>query len=560
MSRILVVDDMAMIREPVVAALKAKGYDAVGVPSGEEAMAYLESAGADVILLDLVMPGMDGIATLEAVRRLPGHENTRVILLTASSDRECIIHAAKLGVRDYLLKSCFIMKDLLDRLNKYAGPAAPPAVSGGHGGTSRAAATEYAAPAGQDEKSRQLRREVTLRRISDAQIKAMPGAVGELLSITNSPRCDLSDVAAVLKRDPVLSMRMLRIANSAAFASARARIGTIDEAVRHIGLREIHRVAASVGIFETFGGGGAGLDLLRTWQHSLAVGRLMETLAKSIEGCEAGLAYTIGLCHDLPDIMLHQYLPEESAAINKLVGAGTPRRQAEVEVLGMSYADTAKHWLPRLRLHSTISNPITAFFTAIASGRPEFHGEMLPALLHLSESYANAVMLGRCLQDGVGPITKLECHNIPGRLPALDPQEVRQDAISVLGLFGEFPAADVKSACDQPLPQSPVRVLYVRDGRFADFDPLHAALELLSERVTVVEDVRHLPPTMAAFDAVIEIDAQLPASVRKQLPVLQLLSGEGKRAAPNSGQALLPVPLKDVSAFLAQVEESMAAV
>src|SRR6185369_11817441 len=103
--KILVVDDMALIREPVTAALKTNGYDAQAAESGQAAIEKLRQWPADVILLDIKMPNMDGIETLRALRGLRGHEQTRVMFLTASSDREHIITAAKLGVRDYLLKS-----------------------------------------------------------------------------------------------------------------------------------------------------------------------------------------------------------------------------------------------------------------------------------------------------------------------------------------------------------------------------------------------------------------------------------------------------------------------
>lgn len=101
--RILIVDDEPDFLETLVARFKKRDIDAVGVRSGEEALAIMEEKLFDVVILDLKMPGgMDGIEALRAMKRL--QPLTEVILLTGHGSVETSIEGMKLGAFDYLLK------------------------------------------------------------------------------------------------------------------------------------------------------------------------------------------------------------------------------------------------------------------------------------------------------------------------------------------------------------------------------------------------------------------------------------------------------------------------
>jgi len=129
----MVVDDMAVVREPIAASLRGAGYTTVCVADGELALAVMRKTPPDLLLLDLSMPGMDGMAVLRAMRARPETAETPVILLTASSQKGHVVEAASLGVKDYLLKSNFALSDLLARVGNYLPPvhkSAPRAVAG----------------------------------------------------------------------------------------------------------------------------------------------------------------------------------------------------------------------------------------------------------------------------------------------------------------------------------------------------------------------------------------------------------------------------------------------
>lgn len=103
-ARILVVDDERSIRLFLEEELTRRGYEVTSVASGEEALARIERDEFDVALLDLKLPGIDGLQVLDAIRRR--WPDTGVILLTAHASLESSIEALRQGAQDYLFKPC----------------------------------------------------------------------------------------------------------------------------------------------------------------------------------------------------------------------------------------------------------------------------------------------------------------------------------------------------------------------------------------------------------------------------------------------------------------------
>jgi CheY-like chemotaxis protein len=87
MSLILVVDDAALERETVARLLEVEGFQTIGVSSGKEAYATLYSQKPDLVLVDLMMPEMDGIQLVRMIRRHPQWEGIPIIVLTGPRDR-----------------------------------------------------------------------------------------------------------------------------------------------------------------------------------------------------------------------------------------------------------------------------------------------------------------------------------------------------------------------------------------------------------------------------------------------------------------------------------------
>jgi signal transduction histidine kinase len=102
--RVLVVDDNEANRLLVVETLATDGIDVVEAASGEAALASFASEPADLVLLDVRMPGLDGFGTIDGIRKLPGGTDVPVVFLTALRDLDTFDRARAAGGDDFLTK------------------------------------------------------------------------------------------------------------------------------------------------------------------------------------------------------------------------------------------------------------------------------------------------------------------------------------------------------------------------------------------------------------------------------------------------------------------------
>ena len=112
---VLVVEDEEDIRELVSYHLLKEGYQVAGVASGEEALATAEAQPPDLILLDLMLPGVDGLTVCQRLRSNPRTESVPIVMLTAKGEESDIVGGLNLGANDYVTKP-FSPKVLLARV------------------------------------------------------------------------------------------------------------------------------------------------------------------------------------------------------------------------------------------------------------------------------------------------------------------------------------------------------------------------------------------------------------------------------------------------------------
>jgi two-component system, OmpR family, KDP operon response regulator KdpE len=112
MIRVLVVDDEPQIRRALSLNLGARGYEVFEAATGEAALTVMATEHPDIALLDLGLPGMDGIMVLEAIR---GWSTMPVIVLTVRDDERSKVDALEAGADDYVTKP-FGMAELVARI------------------------------------------------------------------------------------------------------------------------------------------------------------------------------------------------------------------------------------------------------------------------------------------------------------------------------------------------------------------------------------------------------------------------------------------------------------
>lgn len=113
--RLLVVDDEEDFLETLVKRLNKRNIDATGVPSGEKALEIINEKPFDVVVMDVKMPGLDGIETLRELKKVnPGIE---VIILSGHASVDAAMDGMKLGAYEYLLKPCEL-EELIEKIDR----------------------------------------------------------------------------------------------------------------------------------------------------------------------------------------------------------------------------------------------------------------------------------------------------------------------------------------------------------------------------------------------------------------------------------------------------------
>ena len=103
-ARILIADDEARIRLVLRACLEAEGHEVLEAADGVEALDAIINAAPDVMILDLAMPNLDGVRTLEAIAGVHGHLKPRVIILTAWGSGPAVLRTMANGASMFLEK------------------------------------------------------------------------------------------------------------------------------------------------------------------------------------------------------------------------------------------------------------------------------------------------------------------------------------------------------------------------------------------------------------------------------------------------------------------------
>jgi DNA-binding NtrC family response regulator len=111
--KIMLVDDEERFRTTLSKMLRAQGLEVTALGSGREALEELHHQAYDVIVLDVRMPDMDGIATLTEIKKIA--PQIEVIILTGHASMDAAVEIMRLGGYDYLLKPCPV-EDLLAKI------------------------------------------------------------------------------------------------------------------------------------------------------------------------------------------------------------------------------------------------------------------------------------------------------------------------------------------------------------------------------------------------------------------------------------------------------------
>ena len=117
--RILIVEDDKFLRELMSQKLRNEDYDVVEAVDGEEGVKKAMEENPELILLDLILPGIDGFEVLESIRK--GGVSVPVIILSNLGQKEDIERGLKLGATDYLIKAHFTPGEIIEKVRFVLG-------------------------------------------------------------------------------------------------------------------------------------------------------------------------------------------------------------------------------------------------------------------------------------------------------------------------------------------------------------------------------------------------------------------------------------------------------
>ncbi len=186
-------------------------------------------------------------------------------------------------------------------------------------------------------------------------LPSLPSTLGRIIQMLDDPEARLADIGRVISRDPSLSLKALRLVNSA-YYGLRDKVNTVERAVILIGVKSIRNLVLTATVFETLKCGEE--QLLR---HSLAAATGARLLAKNAGPHspfdDAEEAFMYGLLHDIGKIVMRQYLPAEWSRIVPPITNGILAHEIERKELGIDHAELgallAHRWkLPELLITS----------------------------------------------------------------------------------------------------------------------------------------------------------------------------------------------------------------
>lgn len=160
----------------------------------------------------------------------------------------------------------------------------------------------------------------------------VPDVVKELIQQLNNPGAKYDEIAEKVAKDQTLSLKILRLVNSAHFGLAR-KVSSIDEAVIMLGMARLKTMVIASGVVGSVKSV-EGLDLKQFWSEAFFVATAARFFAEKSEKVDADMAFTVGLIHNIGRLLLHISKPKLAQAIQTRVDeTGCSRSDAEMERL-----------------------------------------------------------------------------------------------------------------------------------------------------------------------------------------------------------------------------------
>jgi HD-like signal output (HDOD) protein len=168
-------------------------------------------------------------------------------------------------------------------------------------------------------------------------LPSFPPIIARLMKLVNDYESSVLDVALVLREDPGLTVRVLRMANSPIYG-ARMPVTSVPQAVLRLGMVQIRNIILTLGIIRSLGSWGGGTDRRAFWLHSVTAAFATEVILQlaipSDEENRDDGAFAAGLLHDIGLLVLREYYPTVFADVSRVAAEQSlPVYEAEMAAL-----------------------------------------------------------------------------------------------------------------------------------------------------------------------------------------------------------------------------------
>lgn len=220
------------------------------------------------------------------------------------------------------------------------------------------------------------------------KVPQVPEVVRTLITQLNDPKLNMDAIAKNVTKDQVISMKVLRLVNSAHFGLSR-KISSIEDAVVMLGMHQLKTLIIASGIVSSVPEID-GFDVKSFWSDSFRNATYAKWIAKEV-GANAEMVFTSGLINDLGKILIYLGLPKLAHEVDEHVRAGKPRAQVEQNRLGFTNAQVCAELCRRWKF------PDELIQTVSQSQQPLLFDDVSPeaCIVHISK------YLSSCRRDNL---------------------------------------------------------------------------------------------------------------------------------------------------------------
>jgi HD-like signal output (HDOD) protein len=317
MRRLLFVDDEPNVLRGLHRMLHSMQgeWDTAFATSGQEALEMMSSSPFDVVVTDMRMPGMDGLALLEEVRRL--YPQMVRIVLSGHADKDALLRSVG-PIHQFLTKPC--------------EPEALLAAVARACNLHRILAVE--------------RIQTLISRMQS--LPALPAVYNQLVDELQSPEASTATAGQIISRDVGMSAKILQLVNSAFFGLPR-QVASPAQAVVLLGFDTVRSLVLSVHLFSTLGRSTlAGLPLKALSDHSVAVAAAARRIAEAegLDRLTVDCTFGAGLLHDVGRLVLAAELTDEYKQVLDLARRErVPLIEAERRLLDATHEEVGAYLL-----------------------------------------------------------------------------------------------------------------------------------------------------------------------------------------------------------------------